>query len=111
MHGRKTYHEYFDTGSEMFARIKSLIDADGFVYIRQIGVWASNLEDKKNVPLSLFDSSKKNSLLLTIDKINEKFGDHTIRNGFLLYADKLTTAPNGYMADRYERNKLANVNP
>ena len=107
MHGRKTYHEYFDTGSEMFARINSLIDIDKFVYVRQIGVWTSNLEDKTNIPLSLFDSVKQNVLQETIDEINERFGDHTIRRGFLLYADKLTTVPNGYMADRYERNKLA----
>jgi len=43
----------------------------------------------------------------TVDFINERFGDHTIRNGFLLYSDKLTTVPNGYMADKYERTKLA----
>jgi hypothetical protein len=46
--------------------------------------------------------------LLTIDKLNDKFGDYTIRNGFLLYADKLKTVPNGFMADRFERVKLAN---
>lgn len=52
---------------------------------------------------------KKNKLILAIDAINEKFGDHTIRNGFLLHADKLTTVPNGYMADKYERTKLARL--
>lgn len=108
MHGRKTYHEYFDTGSEMFARIKSLIDADEFVYVRQIGVWASNLENKQNIPLSLFqEDNRKEKLIKAIDEINDRFGDHTIRNGFLLYSQKLTTAPNGYMADKYERTKLA----
>lgn len=107
MHGRKTYSEYFDSGIEMFDHIKNLVNINKFDYIRQIGVWASGLEDEKNVPLSLFDSAKKNSLMSTIDAINERFGDHTIRKGFLLYAKKLTTVPNGYMADRYERNKLA----
>jgi hypothetical protein len=43
----------------------------------------------------------------TVDRINDKFGDHTVRNGFLLYADKLTTVPNGYMADKFERKKLS----
>lgn len=79
-------------------------------YIRQISIWASNLEDSKNLTLSLFESAKKsNSLTKTIDSINERFGDHTIRNGFLLYADKLTTVPNGYFADRYEREKLSKL--
>ena len=35
-----------------------------------------------------------------IDSINDRFGDHTIRNGFLLYADKLTTVPNGYLTNQ-----------
>lgn len=76
--------------------------------VRQMSVWVTNLQDIASVPLSLFDNSiKKDRLLETVDMINEKFGDHTIRNGFLLYADKLTTVPNGYMADKYERAKLA----
>jgi len=115
-HGRKTYNNYFDTGKEMFDLCISLtpfrclrIAPEGcrLKYVRQIGIWAGSLEDKINTPLSLFDSAKQNSLQKTIDSINEKFGDHTIRNGFLLYADKLTTVPNGYMADKYERTKLA----
>ena len=107
LHGRKTYQNYFDTGSEMFNLIKHLFDVDKFKYVRQIGVWAGNLEDSINTPLSLFDSSRKNNLIAAVDAINERFGDHTIRNAFLLYADKLTTVPNGYMADKYERTKLA----
>lgn len=116
IHGRKTYKEYFDTGKEIFDLCISLtpggcrLVAHGrcrLKYVRQISVWVSNLEDAINTPLSLFDSAKKNSLQKTVDAINERFGDHTIRNGFLLYADKLTTVPNGYMADKYERTKLA----
>ncbi|MBI2613343.1 MAG: DNA polymerase IV [Candidatus Levybacteria bacterium] len=112
LHGRKTYNRYFDRGSEMFDLIKLLFDIEQFKYVRQIGIWAGSLKDSINTPLSLFDSPKQNSLQKTIDKINERFGDHTIRNGFLLYADKLTTVPNGYMADKYERTKLAlgNIN-
>lgn len=125
LHRRKTYSKYFDTGSEIFNLINFLVDINKFEYVRQIGIWASSLEDAINTPLSLFDSAKpctvqnlamsgtvqyltrQNSLQKTIDKINDKFGDHTIRSGFLLYADKLTTVPNGYMTDKYERTKLA----
>ncbi len=107
LHGRKTYAKYFDTGKEIFDSIMNLVDINNFNYVRRMGIWASHLEDAVNTPLSLFDSAKKSSLTAAIDAINERFGDHTIRNGFLLYADKLTTVPNGYMADKYERTKLA----
>lgn len=106
LHGRKTYSSYFNKGSEIFNFAVKIIDINKFSYVRQIGIWVSNLEDAVNTPLSLFDSAKQNCLQKTIDIINERFGDHTIRNGFLLYSDKLTTVPNGYMADKYERTKL-----
>jgi len=114
--GRKTFNHFFNSGKEIFDLCISLtpfrclrIAPEGcrLGYVRQISIWVSNLEDTINTPLSLFDSPKASSLQKTIDKINDKFGDHTIRNGFLLYADKLTTVPNGYMADKFERTKLA----
>lgn len=99
-HARKTHDAYFDTGKEIFEACLSFssshLSGGNSVYVRQISVWVSNLENEKNIPLSLFDSAKKNKLTSAIDAINEKFGDHTIRNGFLLHADKLTTVPNGY---------------
>ena len=79
-------------------------------YTRQIGVWASYLEDNDKLTISIFPTERRlEDLSTTLDKINEKFGDHTIRNGFLLYADKLTTVPNGYGADRYERLLLSKI--
>jgi len=114
IHKHKTYSFYFDDPQEVFHLFNSLLkdDKEKFFakesYIRQISVWVSNLEDSQNLSLPLFDDNfKKNSVLKAIDKINDRFGDHTIRNGFLLYSDKLTTVPNGYLADKYERTKLA----
>ncbi|MCL4417950.1 MAG: DNA polymerase IV [Actinobacteria bacterium] len=107
---RKTFKEYADSGSEIYNLAFSLIEEDfkNQKYVRQIHIWVSNLEDKQNLTLPLFNmEDKKDRIVSTIDKLNDKFGDHTIRNGFLLYADKLTTVPNGYLADRYERSKLA----
>ena len=131
--GRETYSMYVDSGAEIFRACLAIIQNEGrhsglsrislkdwrfwmrfayqndeMSYVRQISVWVSGLEDRENVQQSLFDSARQNSLQKTIDKINERFGDHTIRNAFLLYSDKLTTVPNGYMADKYERTKLAN---
>ena len=109
-HFRKTFKDYVWTGSEIYNLSLPFINKDliSQKYTRQIHVWVSNLEDSNNIPLSLFEyANKSEKIIKVIDSINDKFGDHTIRNGFLLYSDKLTTVPNGYMADRYERNKLS----
>jgi len=113
VHGRKSSGEYFDSGQEMFNLCQKILKENGFClgdndYIRRISVWAGNLEESSHLASSLFDfDAKKDNVIKTVDKINEKFGDHTVRKGFLLHADKLTTVPNGFMADRYERQKLA----
>jgi len=129
--GRKTYSVYMDRGSEIFRSCLIILRAseasrevfsvnssrptplsgvrsNNKEYVRQISVWVSNLENKKNIQQSLFHNKRRDRLQQTIDSLNERFGDHTIRNAFLLYADKLTTVPNGYMADKYERTRLAN---
>jgi len=106
---RKTFRDYADSGSQIYNLIFPLIKEDfkNQKYVRQIHIWVSGLEDKQRLTLPLFDfEEKKDKIINTIDKLNNKFGDHTIRNGFLLYADKLTTVPNGYLADKYERSKL-----
>lgn len=111
-HGRKSLSEYFETGQEIFNLCLKILKENNFYfqdsdYVRRISVWAGNLEDPKNLSMPLFNwNEKKHKVLQTVDKINDKFGDHTVRNGFLLYADKLTTVPNGWMADKYERTKL-----
>lgn len=111
IHTRKTYSEYIDSGKEIYNAIlplfKNGIFKTSLDYVRQISVWVSSLEDTKNLTPSLFGETKKSNLSFAVDKINDRFGDHTIRNGFLLYADKLTTVPNGYGADTYEKTKLA----
>lgn len=115
-YGRETVLVYMDTGKELFEVCKQLYndwqwgvgDHDGMV--RQISVWASNLVDANAVPHSLFDAEYKNERLIqSIDALNEKFGDHTIRNGFLLYSDKLTTVPNGFLADKWDRMQLTKL--
>ncbi len=112
-HARKTVSEYFDSGQDIFNICMNILKQNNFDfgnrdYVRRISVGVSSLEDVSNISLFLFSYDvKKHKLFETVDKINEKYGDHTIRNGFLLYADKLKTVPNGWMADKYERTKLA----
>lgn len=107
-HARKTVTEYLDKGADVFRVCNYFLNTWDISNVRMISVWTAGLQNGEYTPLSLFDKpQRKNELQKTIDAINEKFGDHTIRNGFLLYADKLTTVPNGFMADKYERTKLA----
>ncbi len=124
--GRKTFDNYIDSGKELFESIQLILNQESGIknysysflipnslfinlnYLRQVNIWTFSLKDADSVPLSIFETEQKNQKITkVIDNINEKYGDHTIRNGFLLYADKLTTLPNGFMADKYERQKLA----
>lgn len=110
---RKTIAEFIDKGSEIFEVCEDILKNDSSFfkkrtyYARQIHISVSSLEDTSKLTLSLFGTPAKNKIAATVDLLNEKFGDHTIRNGFLLNADKLTTVPNGYFADRVERIKLS----
>lgn len=112
---RQTFDQYMNTGKEIYEaclfalKIQTQHDISRFtgIYVRQISIWASGLVDANTIPAPLLPYDQKQQTIVNIvDKINDKFGDHTIRNGFLLYADKLTTVPNGYGSDRYERSKL-----
>jgi len=106
-HGRKTLPDYIDSGQDIFGLCKLLYDEWDVVMVRQIGIWAGNLQNAENLTLSLFESSNKSSKIQKVmDEINDRFGDHTIRNGFVWDSPNLKTVPNGYMADRFERQKL-----
>ena len=112
-HGRKTLTDYVDKGTEIFELCKALYDQWGLAklppnqaMVRQISVWAGNLENANNLTMSMFEEKKENKIQSVVDKINDRFGDHTIRNGFVHLGPNLKTVPNGYMADKYERQKL-----
>lgn len=112
-HGRKTLTDYIDKGTEIFSLCKVLYDGWGLVklpkeeaMVRQISIWAGNLEDNQNLTISIFEERKDNRIQDAVDKINNKFGDHSIRNGFVHLGPNLKTVPNGFMADKYERQKL-----
>ncbi|CAN5121491.1 DNA polymerase IV [soil metagenome] len=114
----KTYGTYINTGQEIFDLNYRLIkqkhsgyyaQPEELRYVRRMSVYATDLRSESAVPESLFmEDRKKQTIVKIIDSINDKFGDHTIRNGFLLYAKKLTTVPNGYGPDTLERSKLTN---
>jgi DNA polymerase IV len=114
-HGRKTITDHIDSGKDIYELCKVLYDEWGLAkmsredaMVRQISVWTGNLADKANLTLPLFDTDRKdNKLQKVMDDINEKWGDHTIRNGFVADGPNLKTVPNGFMADRWERQRVA----
>lgn len=128
VYSHKTQEHATDSGKDIFETCISILRAspdligasreaflnssrllsNNSIYVRQISIWTGNLIDKEAIPIPLFkEDRRKERLVRAIDTINTRFGHHTIRNGFLLYADKLTTVPNGWMGDRYERTQLA----
>ncbi len=113
----KTVDHYFDTGKDLFNLLMLLTHREvpytenltaEIGYVRQMSIWVSFLEDARSTTTNMFyEDQNYEKVIRVVDALNDKYGDHTIRNGFLIYADKLTTVPNGYMADRYERSQLA----
>jgi len=103
----KKVANYMDSGSDIFAICKGFLSLWQPTMVRMISVWSGSLVEASATPQFLFENTtRKDSLQKTIDRLNNRFGSHTIRNGFLLYADKLTTVPNGFGSDRWERKKL-----
>jgi len=114
VHGHITQTNFVNTGSELYQLgmnvLKQKYGGLPVGYVRRISVWAGYLEDTTHLSLPLLlKDRKQEKLIKVVDSINDKFGTHTIRNGFLLNSAKLTTAPNGWMADKVERTKLARV--
>ena len=113
-HGHMTQSTYVDKGSDLYHLGMQVLEQKygglPLGYVRKIGVWAGYLEDTKNLSLPLLPKDRRQEKVIkVVDHLNDKFGDHTVRNGFLLNAAKLTTVPNGYMADKVERMKLARL--
>ncbi len=114
MYGNRKLSFYTNSGRDLFEGCLYLYHQWQWsqkpnAMVRQISVWASRLSLSNATPLSLFENTRAQKLQTTIDMLNERFGDHTIRNGFLLYAPRLTTMPNGFGADRLERKELATM--
>lgn len=106
---RKTVERYTNQGSDIFEVCSGFFKKWKLEYVRQVSVWISNLVDEQYVTLSLFESPKKEAIARVVDAINDRFGHHTIRNGYLVHAPKLHTKPNGYLADRAMRKEITSM--
>ena len=106
---RKTIMRYTSSGKEIFDVCSTFYKKWDLEYVRQVSIWVGNLIDEQYVTLSLFDPPKKEAIARLMDQINDRFGHHTIRNGYLTNAPKLHTKPNGYGADRWQRKEISGL--
>jgi len=103
---RKTILRYTNQSSDIFEICSRFFKKWKLSYVRQVSVWVANLIDEQYDTMSLFESPQKETILRLVDAINDRFGHHTIRNGYLINAPKLYTKPNGYLADRWQRKEI-----
>lgn len=69
--------------------------------IRMIGVSISNLASQTPQNLSLLPESKQQETIIqTLDKINNKYGEFSLQRGILLGSSKMRRMPNPFLADR-----------
>ncbi len=107
MQGRKTTDRYMDKGQDIFEVCYFLYQKWNWQWmVRQISIWVSSIEDKKVTTYSLFEDPRQDKLLKAVDSLNKKYGGHIVRNGYLAYAPKLPTKPNGFLADKYQREEI-----
>lgn len=103
---RQTIPRYTNLSKDIFQVCLRFFKKWNPEYIRQVSIWVGNLIDEQYDTIPLFENPKKDVVTRVIDQINERFGHHTIRNGYLTYAPKLHTKPNGYLADRWQRKEI-----
>lgn len=109
--GRKTVHTYTHSGKDIFAAVKLFLTEwkwfeNNSGMVRQIHISMSNLLDEKYETMGLFENPKESDVLHVIDKLNNRFGNHTIRRGYNMQAPKLDTKPNGFFGDKVQRQQL-----
>lgn len=114
MHGQKTVSLYMNKAKDIYSVVYYLYKSwkwdtnpnTAERMVRQINIWASSLSDDDKVNMSLFENPRRDDVLKMVDKLNDRYGGHMVRNGFLTHAPKLKTVPNGFLADKWERYKL-----
>lgn len=69
--------------------------------VRMIGASISNLKPTLPQTLSLLpETSKQETMLRAIDRINNKYGEFTLQRAVLLTSPKMRRKPNPYLSDR-----------
>ena len=86
---QKTFDFHFDEGFSIYRVAKSIFlrEFDRNRFLRLIGVSVSNLVKGKKQE-ELFKIQEKESLMRTLDDINDKYGEFTVTRGSILYTGR-----------------------
>ena len=94
--------EIFKAGWKIFNQIWPACRQAGIGgKIRMIGVSVSNLRPQTPQNLSLLpEMNRQETIIKTVDKINDKYGEFTLQRGILLDSSKMRRMPNPFLSDR-----------
>lgn len=93
---------YTDDGLEIFRTAwRSFNQLWNGQPIRMIGVSISNLKHQTPQNLSLLEEKKRKEIITkALDKINDRYGEFTLKRGILLGTPTIRRMPNPFLADR-----------
>lgn len=99
--GRKSITNYTNQGEDIYKVIELLLKEWKWNHmVRQISIWTGNLIDEKYATINMFEDPRKEMITKVVDRINQKFGNGTVKRGYVLKTPTLTTKPNGFFGDQ-----------
>jgi DNA polymerase IV len=100
--GMQTTVTFTDDGLEIFkASYQSFLKLWDQGPIRMVGVSISNLQSQTPQNLSLLDLDHKHDRIMNaLDKINDRYGEFTLKRAVLVGTPKISRKPNSFLADR-----------
>ena len=110
-YGHRTLKNYIDDGRQLFDICRRISADWALPYVRFCGVTLGMLTKKEYLPTPLFLWERRRAdLVLSVDKINSRFGDYTVFPAQLLGMNIIRPEVNGYFGDRkYRLNQLMKI--
>ena len=109
--GHRTLKTYIDEGKRLFDLCCQISQSWPIDYVRFCGVTLGMLVKNKYQPIPFFPTDQRHQeLIVTVDKINQRFGDYTIFPAQLLGMDIIRPEVNGYFGDRKFRLNFLRYN-
>lgn len=98
----KTLKDFLDDGQLIFETSWQIFKQKLWLSsVRFLGVWLTNLYEKKFLSYSLFEETKKREKVLeAVDKVNHRFGSLTIFPGVLLGQKLIRPEVTGFLGDK-----------
>jgi hypothetical protein len=105
--GCLTGKTFTNSGNFVFDRLYQLYQSwRWYRPVRFVGVWISLLTRENNLSLPLFVGDQKASQLnRAVDRINSRYGYHSVRPANMLFTKVIRPEINGYLGDKQFRLK------